>query len=133
MTRTVSRRGFLLSTLFLLAGCAPAAAPAPTSAPAKPAETKPAESKPADAKPAAPVAQPAATAAAAKPAESKPAEPAKPAGPLRKVKMSQATVSLPYAPFYIAQAKGFFAGQGLDVELISTGGGGPDLQALISG
>jgi NitT/TauT family transport system substrate-binding protein len=125
MTHTVSRRGFLVSSLFVLAGCAPAASPAPTSAPSKPAETKPA----------APAAQPAATTApaAAKPAESKPAEAAKPAGPLRKVKMSQATVSLPYAPFYIAQSKGFFAGQGLEVEMIATGGGGPDLQALISG
>jgi multiple sugar transport system substrate-binding protein len=49
----------------LLAACGQGAQPAPTAAPAKPAESKPAEA----AKPAAPAAQPAATTAPAKPAE----------------------------------------------------------------
>jgi peptide/nickel transport system substrate-binding protein len=57
----------------LLAACAPASAPSPNAAPAKPAESKPAESKPAEAqKPAAPA--PAAPA----PAPAAPAAPAKP-------------------------------------------------------
>jgi ABC-type glycerol-3-phosphate transport system substrate-binding protein len=62
----------------LVAACGPAAQPAATTAPAKPAEA----AKPADAKPAAPAAQPAATtapAAAATTAPAKPAEAAKPA------------------------------------------------------
>src|SRR5215212_4861314 len=68
MTQMISRRGFLVSALFVVAGCTPAAAPSPTSAPAKPAESKPAESKPA-----APAAQPAATTAPAAAAPAKPA------------------------------------------------------------
>jgi tripartite-type tricarboxylate transporter receptor subunit TctC len=99
---TVTGRRLILATawLFLLAACAPAAQPSPTTAPAKPAlskaegpaattapakpaEAKPAASptavaKPAEAKPAAsPVAKPAeakpAASPAAKPAEAKPA------------------------------------------------------------
>lgn len=74
--RAVSRRGFVKGALGaglalpglggLLAACAPASAPAPTAAPAKPAEAKPTEAP----KPAAPPAQPAATApVAGKPAD----------------------------------------------------------------
>ena len=71
--RLLARRDFLRYLTVgagagVLAACAPAA-PAPTAAPAKPAESKPAEAaKPAD---------------AAKPAESKPAEAAKPAAAAR--------------------------------------------------
>jgi NitT/TauT family transport system substrate-binding protein len=36
-------------------------------------------------------------------------------------------------PVYIAQGKGFFADEKLDVDITSTGGGGPDIRALIAG
>jgi NitT/TauT family transport system substrate-binding protein len=42
-------------------------------------------------------------------------------------------VALTMSPLYIAQSKGFFAEEGLDVEMTSTGGGGPDIRALIAG
>ena len=74
--RSIARREFLRYLTLgagagVLAACGQSAAPAPTAAPAKPAESKPAEAKPA--------AQPTAAAKtdAAKPAESKPAAAAK--------------------------------------------------------
>ena len=73
--RTLGLTGAAVAASGLLAACGGAATPAPTAAPAKPAETKPAESKPA-AQPttaAAPAAQPAATAAPAAAAAGKPA------------------------------------------------------------
>ncbi|HZO26338.1 MAG TPA: extracellular solute-binding protein [Chloroflexota bacterium] len=82
----------LLCALLIVAACAPPSTPAPTQAPAKPADStaaKPAESKPAEAaKPAAPAAQPAATAAqkpaeAAKPADSTAAKPAAGGAPVK--------------------------------------------------
>src|SRR5262249_41543320 len=51
----------------------------------------------------------------------------------RKVKMSLPVVALTTAPVYIAEAKGFFAQEGLSVDLNMTGGGGPDIKALIAG
>ena len=36
-------------------------------------------------------------------------------------------------PVYIAQSKGFFADEKLDLDITSTGGGGPDIRALIAG
>ena len=102
-------------------GCAPAAGPAPTSAPAKGAEQK-----------AAATSAPAKQAEPAKVAEAKPAE-AKPPGPAKKVKVTQAAATLAFMQVNVARHKGFFAEQGLDVEQLATGGGGPDLQALISG
>ena len=117
----------LMLVLALVLGCAPASQPSPTSAPSKPAESKAAESKPAESKPAGATA-PAKPAEAAKPAESKPA-----AGPARKVKVTQAAATLAFMQIYVARHKGFFAEQGLEVEQLATGGGGPDLQALISG
>ena len=69
--RHLLRVGLSLAALPLFAACAPQSAPAPTAAPAKPAESKPAApaatSAPAAAAPAKP-------AEAAKPAESKPAQ-----------------------------------------------------------
>ncbi len=55
------------------------------------------------------------------------------AGELKKVKITQAVQSLIFLPTYVARAKGFFAEEGLEVEQISTGGGGPEVQALIAG
>lgn len=55
------------------------------------------------------------------------------AGELKKVKITQAVESLIFLPTYVARAKGFFAEEGLEVEQISTGGGGPEVQALIAG
>ncbi len=55
------------------------------------------------------------------------------AGELKKVKITQAVESLIFLPTYVARARGFFAEEGLEVEQISTGGGGPEVQALIAG
>ncbi len=51
----------------------------------------------------------------------------------RKVKLTMPVVALSMTPVYLAQAKGYFAEEGLDVEVTSTGGGGPDIRALIAG
>jgi NitT/TauT family transport system substrate-binding protein len=58
---------------------------------------------------------------------------AKAQAPKRKVKMTMPVVALTMSPVYLAQGKGFFAEEGLDVEVTSTGGGGPDIRALIAG
>ena len=52
---------------------------------------------------------------------------------LRKVKMTLPVVALTTAPVYLAEAKGYFAQEGLSVDLTVTGGGGPDIKALIAG
>lgn len=36
-------------------------------------------------------------------------------------------------PVYVAQSKGFFSAEKLDLDITSTGGGGPDIRALIAG
>ena len=51
----------------------------------------------------------------------------------RKVKLTIPVVALSMTPVYLAQAKGFFTEEGLDVDVTSTGGGGPDIRALIAG
>jgi NitT/TauT family transport system substrate-binding protein len=50
-----------------------------------------------------------------------------------KLKVSQPVAALTFASVYVARFKGFFAEESLDVEQISSGGGGPDTQALITG
>ncbi len=75
----------------------------------------------------------AACAPAAAPA---PASPTKAAiGPAEKTKLktTQAAATLAFVQVNIARAKGFFREEGLEVEQLQTGGGGPDLQALIAG
>ena len=52
---------------------------------------------------------------------------------LKKVKLTMPVVALSMTPVYLAQARGYFADEGLDVEMTSTGGGGPDIRALIAG
>src|SRR5690349_10786024 len=51
----------------------------------------------------------------------------------RKVKMTIPVVAHSMTPVYVAQSKGFFADEKLDVDVTSTGGGGPDIRALIAG
>jgi NitT/TauT family transport system substrate-binding protein len=55
------------------------------------------------------------------------------ASSLQKIKVTQAITSLAFIQNYIATELGFFKDEGLDVELIVTRGGGPDVQAVISG
>lgn len=51
----------------------------------------------------------------------------------RKVKMTIPVIALSMTPVYLAQAKGFFTDEGMDVEVTPTSGGGPDIRALIAG
>jgi NitT/TauT family transport system substrate-binding protein len=51
----------------------------------------------------------------------------------RKVKMTIPVVAHTMTPVYVAQSKGFFAEEKLDPDITSTGGGGPDIRALIAG
>lgn len=52
---------------------------------------------------------------------------------LGKVTVTQAVRSLAYAQCYVAAEKGYFAAEGLDVQLLDTGGGGPDVQIVLAG
>jgi NitT/TauT family transport system substrate-binding protein len=52
---------------------------------------------------------------------------------LRKVKMTLPVVAHSMTPVYLAQSKGFFKEEGLEVDITTTGGGGPDIRALIAG
>jgi NitT/TauT family transport system substrate-binding protein len=51
----------------------------------------------------------------------------------RKMRMTIPVIALSMTPVYLAQAKGFFKEEGLDVEVTPTAGGGPDIRALIAG
>jgi NitT/TauT family transport system substrate-binding protein len=51
----------------------------------------------------------------------------------RKVKLTIPVIALSMTPVYLAQARGFFAEEGLEVEITPTSGGGPDIRALIAG
>ncbi len=51
----------------------------------------------------------------------------------KKVKLTMPVVALSMTPVYLAKANGYFAEEGLDVEMITTAGGGPDIKALIAG
>ena len=62
-----------------------------------------------------------------------PFQPAQAQAPKRKVKLTMPVVALTMSPVYLAQGRGYFAAEGLDVEVTSTGGGGPDIRALIAG
>lgn len=52
---------------------------------------------------------------------------------LTTVKVTQAVSSFSFLPLYYAKHAKFYEAEGLDVQQISTRGGGPDLVALISG
>src|SRR5712691_3510584 len=51
----------------------------------------------------------------------------------RKVKMTIPVIAHSMTPVFLAQNKGFFTEEKLDLEITSTGGGGPDIRALIAG
>ncbi|MDM5333968.1 ABC transporter substrate-binding protein [Ureibacillus composti] len=51
----------------------------------------------------------------------------------QKITIAQTTHGFLFAPLYIAQEKGFFNEEGLDVELITTGGGSKVMAAVIGG
>lgn len=127
----------------LLAACAPAA-PAPTAAPAKPAETKPAApaptaapAKPAEAakpaEPAKPAAPAAASPAAASPAPSPAAAaPGKSAGPLDSLSIAIVTNLQNPAP-YIGLEKGIYLKYGIDMKVKVLNNGPETLKAAQSG
>lgn len=52
---------------------------------------------------------------------------------LQKIRITMPVTALSMLPVYLAKANGYFAGAGLDVEMIVTSGAGPDVKALISG
>ncbi len=51
----------------------------------------------------------------------------------QKVRLTVPVISFSMTPVYVAKAKGLFAEEGLEVEVTSTGGGGPDVVALMAG
>ena len=59
--------------------------------------------------------------------------PAAQAQALKKVRITIPVVAHSMTPVFLAQNKGFFAAEKLDVEVTSTNGGGPDIRALIAG
>ena len=52
---------------------------------------------------------------------------------LRKVTLNEVTRSVFYAPLYVACSKGFFAEEGLDVDIVTGGGSDASMTALLSG
>ena len=51
----------------------------------------------------------------------------------QKLRITMPVAALSMTPVYLAKSRGFFAEEGLDVEVTVTGGGGPDVAALIAG
>src|SRR5919197_3408195 len=51
----------------------------------------------------------------------------------RKVKMTIPVIAHSMTPVFLAQNKGFFTEEKLEVDITSTSGGGPDIRALIAG
>jgi NitT/TauT family transport system substrate-binding protein len=50
-----------------------------------------------------------------------------------KLRVTIPVVGMNFLPLYVAADKGFFAKEGLEVEIIPTSGDGPDIDALIAG
>jgi len=53
--------------------------------------------------------------------------------PLQKLRMTIPVPALPFYPVFVAQDRGFFTDEGIEMEVISTNGDGPDVDALIAG
>jgi NitT/TauT family transport system substrate-binding protein len=53
--------------------------------------------------------------------------------PLKHIRVTIPVPVLTFYPLYVGRDRGYFAKQGLDVEIITTSGDGPDVDALISG
>jgi NitT/TauT family transport system substrate-binding protein len=79
-------------------------------------------------------AAPAPTAAQAPPTASPaaPAASAQPPAPV-KIKISQPVEALSLISMYVARGNNYFVDEGIDLEVITFSGGGPDVQALIAG
>lgn len=60
-------------------------------------------------------------------------KPNDPVSELQKIKVAQTADFFLYLPLYIAKDKGFFQAQGLDVDIVSTGGDDKTFAAVISG
>lgn len=58
---------------------------------------------------------------------------AQPKPALQKLRMAIPVPALVFYPIYVAQDKGYFANEGIEMEVISTQGDGPDVDALIAG
>jgi NitT/TauT family transport system substrate-binding protein len=52
---------------------------------------------------------------------------------LKKVRVTIPVIGMNFLPLFVAADKGIFAKEGLEVEIISTSGDGPDIDALIAG
>jgi len=52
---------------------------------------------------------------------------------LKGIKVTQAVTSLAYIQSFVAQQNGYFRAEGLEAELVNTGGGGPDVQIVLAG
>jgi NitT/TauT family transport system substrate-binding protein len=133
LERTTTRIGACLGLAALVLGCAPAAGPAPASKAAAPTGA-PAAAVPAAPTPAASAGGSSASggAAATAPnagAASQPALVSAPAVDLKVGVIPQAS----YAPFFIAQARGYFKELGLNVEFFPTGNLVEQLPAIAQG
>ena len=52
---------------------------------------------------------------------------------LRKITLNEVTRSVFYAPLYVAASKGFFADEGLELEIVTGGGSDASMTALLAG
>jgi NitT/TauT family transport system substrate-binding protein len=122
------RLGALALLWLMLVGTACQSAPSGGVAPAarSPASSAPAGSSPAPA--------PGGAAASAPAAPGAPAPAASAAAPSPiKIKFSQPLDALSLISMYVARGNGYFVDEGIDLEVITFSGGGPDVQALIAG
>lgn len=102
-------RKAIVVVILLLAGCGRAAAPVPPVQPSQPAAPVTVAPAAAGAEAASPLATPTATGAESPLAT--------PAGPLTKITLAMGFIpSVQFAPFYVAQERGYFTDAGLDVQ-----------------
>jgi NitT/TauT family transport system substrate-binding protein len=118
MISLARHRGALAVLLLLFSGLA--CQSAPSAGPSAPPASAPAAGAPA----------PAAAAPSGAPAA--PAASAAPPAPI-KIKFSQPLDALSLISMYVARGNGYFADEGIDLEVVTFSGGGPDVQALIAG